>query len=136
MNDIIVLRELAHRYEIGVDNMLWGNDFPHPEGTWPHTRRWLRTTFHDIPVDETRRMIGLAAAEVYGFDVAALRPVADRIGMRPGDLGQTGAEAAGWAAAREVGRHWLTGHDFPVIGVSHGAELGAHRTDGVGPEVS
>ncbi|NUR26485.1 MAG: amidohydrolase, partial [Catenulispora sp.] len=127
-------RELAHRYEIGIDNMLWGNDFPHPEGTWPNTRKWLRTTFHDIPVDETRRMIGLAAAEVYGFDVAALRPVAERINLRPGDLGQTGDEAAGWAAAREVGRHWLTGHDFPVIG--HGSGLGGYRTEGVGSEVS
>lgn len=24
-------RELARRYEIGVSNILWGNDFPHPE---------------------------------------------------------------------------------------------------------
>lgn len=127
-------RELAHRYEIGVENMLWGNDFPHPEGTWPKTRAWLRTTFHDIPVQETRRMIGLAAADVYGFDVAELRPIADRIDLRPSDLGQSGDEAAGWSAAREVGRHWLTGHDFPVIG--HGAALAGHRTDGVGPEVS
>ena len=127
-------RELAHRYEIGIDNMLWGNDFPHPEGTWPNTRKWLRTTFHDIPVEETRRMIGLAAAEVYGFDVAKLAPVAERINLRPSNLGQSGGEAAGWAAAREVGRHWLTGHDFPAIG--YGASLGGHRTEGVGPEVS
>ncbi len=31
-------RELGMRYEIGIDNMLWGTDFPHPEGTWPNTR--------------------------------------------------------------------------------------------------
>ncbi len=34
-------RELGMRYEIGIDNMLWGTDFPHPEGTWPNTREWL-----------------------------------------------------------------------------------------------
>ena len=34
--------ELERRYMIGVGNMLWGNDFPHPEGTWPHTREWLK----------------------------------------------------------------------------------------------
>ena len=28
-------REIGMRYEIGVDNLLWGSDFPHPEGTWP-----------------------------------------------------------------------------------------------------
>ncbi len=67
-------RELAQRYEIGVDNILWGSDFPHPEGTWPDTRAWLSKTFHDIPVGETRRMLGLAAAEVFGFDVEKLAP--------------------------------------------------------------
>ena len=48
-------RELARRYEIGVANIMWGNDFPHPEGTWPHTREWLQGAFHDIPVDRDPR---------------------------------------------------------------------------------
>ena len=115
-------RELGMRYEIGVDNILWGNDFPHPEGTWPHTRSWLQKTFHDIPIDETRRMVGLAAAEVYGFDLAALQPHADRIGPTPRELGQitdddpTGARlVARWDATKSVGRHWLTDHDFPLL---------------------
>ena len=68
-------RELARRYEIGVANLMWGNDFPHPEGTWPHTRQWLRDAFHDIPVDETRQMLGLNAAGVYGFDADKLAPL-------------------------------------------------------------
>ncbi len=105
-------RELARRYEIGVGNLLWGNDFPHPEGTWPHTADWLKRSFHDIPADETAAMLGLNAASVYGFDVDALRPVADRIGPTPADLGQDDAAAtARWAEARLVGRHWLTGRD-------------------------
>lgn len=114
-------RELAQRYEIGVDNILWGSDFPHPEGTWPDTRAWLRRTFHDIPVAETRRMLGLAAAEVFGFDVERLTPLARRIGPTPADLGQSDdqtAVAASWARSREVGRHWLTDHDFPVLGTT------------------
>ena len=115
-------RELGMRYEIGIDNILWGNDFPHPEGTWPHTREWLRKTFHDIPIDETRRMVGLAAAEVYGFDVEALRHHADKVGPTPEDFGQvtaddpTGARlVARWQPTKDVGRHWLTDHDFPLI---------------------
>ncbi|MGD9703766.1 MAG: amidohydrolase family protein [Acidimicrobiia bacterium] len=115
-------RELGMRYEIGVDNILWGNDFPHPEGTWPNTREWLRKTFHDIPIDETRRMVGLAAAEVYGFDVAALQHHADKIGPTPEDFGQvtaddpTGARLVErWQPTKDVGRHWLTDHDFPLI---------------------
>ncbi|MFI1742030.1 amidohydrolase family protein [Streptomyces sioyaensis] len=112
-------RELAQRYEIGVDNILWGSDFPHPEGTWPDTRGWLQKTFHDIPVAETRRMLGLSAAEAFGFDTAALAPLARRIGPTPAGLGQPSDQSAveaSWARSREVGRHWLTDHDFPVLG--------------------
>ncbi|WP_254068969.1 amidohydrolase family protein [Streptomyces sp. TM32] len=114
-------RELAQRYEIGVDNILWGSDFPHPEGTWPDTRGWLQKTFHDIPVAETRRMLGLSAAEAFGFDTAALAPLARRIGPTPAALGQPAdqpAVEASWARSREVGRHWLTDHDFPVLGAA------------------
>ena len=41
-------------------------------------------------------MLGLNAAEVYGFDVDALRPLADRIGPTPAELGQDGADLAKW----------------------------------------
>ena len=59
---------------------MWGNDLPHPEGTFPYTRYWIRERFHDVPEDEARRMLGLTAAEVYGVDVDALRPMVDKIG--------------------------------------------------------
>ena len=114
-------RELGQRYEIGIDNMLWGTDFPHPEGTWPNTREWLKKTFFDIPIDETRRMLGLAAGEIFNFDMAKLEKVAQRVGPTPTDLGQltetqTAADLeARWAGVKKVGRHWLTGYDFPLI---------------------
>ena len=92
-------RELARRYEIGVGNIMWGNDFPHPEGTWPYTSEFLGEAFCDIPVDETEQILGLNAAEFYGFDVDALQPIADEIGPTPEDLGQTDA-----AGVRQVGR--------------------------------
>jgi len=102
-------RELARRYAIGVGNLMWGNDFPHPEGTWPHTREWLRDAFHDIPRDETAAILGLNAAEMYGFDVHALQPLADQVGPTPDELGQTGDDLAKWDALRAAGRPWLTG---------------------------
>jgi len=104
-------RELAKRYEIGVGNIMWGNDFPHPEGTWPHTRRWLRNAFHDIPVDETQAMLGGNTAACYRFDVDALRPLADRIGPTPEDLGQTGEDLGKWSDLAAAGRTWLTGKE-------------------------
>ena len=91
---------------------MWGNDFPHPEGTWPHTTAWLRAALFDIPVDETRQMLGPTAAEFYGFDVEA-PPLADAIGPTPEDLGQTGdRDYSKWDESREAGRPWITGHDI------------------------
>jgi predicted TIM-barrel fold metal-dependent hydrolase len=72
--------EIQRRYEIGVDNLMWGSDYPHPEGTWPHTREWLADRFAAVPVDETRRILGLTAAQLYHFDLAALAPHVERIG--------------------------------------------------------
>jgi predicted TIM-barrel fold metal-dependent hydrolase len=102
-------RELARRYEIGVQNLMWGNDFPHPEGTWPHTAEWLRQGFWDIPQDETAAILGGNAADCYGFDTEALRPLADKVGPSPEDLGQGGADLSKWDALAAAGRPWLTG---------------------------
>jgi predicted TIM-barrel fold metal-dependent hydrolase len=73
-------READLRHEIGVANIMWGSDFPHPEGSWPHTRDQMRETFLDVPDAELAAMLGGNAAEVYGFDVEKLAPLAARIG--------------------------------------------------------
>lgn len=63
-----------------VDNTMWGDDYPHAEGTWPHTREALRATFHDIDPAHTRRYLADTAIHVYGLDRSALTEVAARIG--------------------------------------------------------
>ncbi len=72
--------ECALRYEIGVDKIMWGQDYPHVEGTYPYTLEALRNTFADVPTDEVAAMVGENAAHVYGFDLDALAPVAARVG--------------------------------------------------------
>ena len=57
---------------------MWGQDYPHAEGTYPYTREALRNTFAGVPTDEVAPMVGGTAAEVYGFDLDALAPVAER----------------------------------------------------------
>jgi hypothetical protein len=102
-------RELARRYEIGVGNIMWGNDFPHPEGTWPYTREFLKDRFWDIPMDETEKILGLNAAEFYKFDLGKLAAVAERIGPTPEELGQTDQSVlAKWDDLKAAGRPWLT----------------------------
>ena len=45
--------EIRRRHVIGCDVMMWGTDYPHPEGTWPHTVGVLKRSFGDVPVDDT-----------------------------------------------------------------------------------
>jgi hypothetical protein len=73
-------RDVAARHGVGVDTVMWGNDYPHHEGSFPHTKLALRLLFGDVPEDEVRKMVGLNAAEVYGFDLAEMQTLADRIG--------------------------------------------------------
>lgn len=68
------------RAAVGVDKIMWGSDFPHEEGTYPHTRESLAHTYAGIDSDEVARMLSGNAAEVYGFDLVALQKVADEIG--------------------------------------------------------
>jgi predicted TIM-barrel fold metal-dependent hydrolase len=75
------------RHEIGVGKLLWGSDYPHIEGTWPHTRERLREVFAGVPRDEVVRMLGGNAADVYGFDAAALAPLAERFGPPRDSIG-------------------------------------------------
>jgi predicted TIM-barrel fold metal-dependent hydrolase len=72
--------DIERRHLVGVGNLMWGSDLPHPEGTFPYTRYWIRERFHNVPEDEARRILGLNAAELYGVDVEALQPLIDQIG--------------------------------------------------------
>ena len=63
-----------------VANTMWGDDYPHAEGTWPHTREAMQATFHDIDPVHTRQYLGDTAIDVYGLDRRALAEVAGRIG--------------------------------------------------------
>ena len=73
-------REAELRHEIGVDKIMWGTDYPHPEGSWPHTAEQRYDTFHDLPEDEIAAMLGGNAAEFYGLDTEKLAPHVARIG--------------------------------------------------------
>ena len=76
------VEDVDRRHAVGIGNMLWGSDFPHPEGTFPYTRELVRQRFKDVPEEECRRIFGLNAVDVYGLDVSALTPIAERIGPR------------------------------------------------------
>ncbi|MFP6805344.1 MAG: amidohydrolase family protein [Pseudomonadales bacterium] len=75
--------DLAGIELIGVEKVLWGNDYPHYEGTFPYNLESLRLTFDEVPEEYRRKLLGLNAAEVYKFDVDKLLPLANQFGPTP-----------------------------------------------------
>jgi predicted TIM-barrel fold metal-dependent hydrolase len=72
--------EVPLRDRIGLDEIMWGSDYPHDEGTYPYTREGLRFAYAGVPRDEVAAMLGGNAARVYGFDLDLLDPIAAKVG--------------------------------------------------------
>ena len=66
--------------QLGVERVMWGSDYPHHEATTPYTRESLRRTFAGWEPAALQRLLAGTAAEVYGFDLRALAPIAARCG--------------------------------------------------------
>jgi len=64
--------------EIGIDNVMWGSDYPHIEGSHPHTDEHPRPTFGEMTAEEATKVLTTNAAKLYRFDVAALQALADQ----------------------------------------------------------
>jgi predicted TIM-barrel fold metal-dependent hydrolase len=84
--------EVAMRHEVGIDTILFGRDFPHPESTWPNTRDWLRNAFEGVPEDEVRKMLGENAIRFFGLDRNRLADIAKRIGPTIEDIIGSGSD--------------------------------------------
>jgi predicted TIM-barrel fold metal-dependent hydrolase len=80
--------EIRRRHRNGIDALMWGTDYPHPEGSWPHTAERLGNDFRQVSVEDTRLLLGMNAVRCYDLDAEALGAIADRVGPRPTQLGQ------------------------------------------------
>jgi hypothetical protein len=72
--------EAPLRHDVGIDHIMWGADYPHSEGSYPYTTEALRAAFGGVPPWEVRQMVETNAADLYGFDLDALRPIGEAIG--------------------------------------------------------
>jgi predicted TIM-barrel fold metal-dependent hydrolase len=79
-------REVAQRHEIGIDNMTWGCDYPHYEGSWPFSLRCLREMLKGVDEPDIRALLSTNAARVYGFDLERLDRVAAALPAGRADL--------------------------------------------------
>jgi len=78
--------DMAARHEVGIDRFMWGSDYPHDEGTHPHTRDHLRRRFHNVNDEERRMLLSENAAKLYDFDLDALAPLAAKVGPTVAEL--------------------------------------------------
>ena len=78
--------EVEMRDEIGIETICFGRDFPHPEGTWPHTREWLRDAFVGVPDHDLRLILGENAVRFLELDRSRLAEIAKRIGLSPEEI--------------------------------------------------
>lgn len=53
---------------IGVDRLLWGNDYPHLDSIWPHSMEVLDRIMAGVPAEEKRQMTWDNVLQLYGLD--------------------------------------------------------------------
>ena len=59
---------IAWRHLIGVDNLLWGADYPHAESTFPRSREIIEEILVDCTEEEKTKIVGGNAARIYHLD--------------------------------------------------------------------
>jgi uncharacterized protein len=53
--------------EIGEDNIMWGSDFPHPDGIWPDSQDYIRRELGHLPEASRRKIVCTNAGALYRF---------------------------------------------------------------------
>ena len=53
--------------ELGADKIMWGSDFPHPDGVWPDSQEYLNRELGGLPPATRRKIQCENAAKLYGF---------------------------------------------------------------------
>jgi predicted TIM-barrel fold metal-dependent hydrolase len=58
---------VVNRAFTGIEPLLWASDYPHPEGTWPHTQETLERIFADVDPAEREPITYDTTARLYGL---------------------------------------------------------------------
>jgi predicted TIM-barrel fold metal-dependent hydrolase len=55
---------------IGAETVMWGSDFPHPDGTWPDSREILRPQLANVSAADQRLILFENARRLYHFPIS------------------------------------------------------------------
>lgn len=53
---------------LGEGNIMWGNDFPHPDGVWPDSQEFIAREMKGVPEAVQRKVLCDNAKALYGFE--------------------------------------------------------------------
>jgi len=53
------------RHHVGIDNIMWESDFPHPTCTWPTSKDYIERGTEGWPEEERRKVLVENAAKLY-----------------------------------------------------------------------
>jgi predicted TIM-barrel fold metal-dependent hydrolase len=59
---------MQFRYYIGLDLLMWGSDFPHSVGTYPHSHEVIEELFQGVPEKERRKVLVDNVCNFFGLD--------------------------------------------------------------------
>jgi predicted TIM-barrel fold metal-dependent hydrolase len=52
---------------LGVKNIMWSTDFPHPVTSWPNSKKIVAEQFENIPADERELILSGNATRVWNL---------------------------------------------------------------------
>jgi predicted TIM-barrel fold metal-dependent hydrolase len=53
--------------DMGVETIMWGSDYPHGDGVWPESSRYIAEQFGHLPADVTHKITCENAGRFYGL---------------------------------------------------------------------
>jgi predicted TIM-barrel fold metal-dependent hydrolase len=59
---------IACRHITGISSIVWGNDYPHAEGTFRGSRELIAEQFAGLPADERAAILGGTLGDLLGFE--------------------------------------------------------------------
>jgi uncharacterized protein len=62
---------IRNRHDVGVERILWSNDYPHISADWPFSWRTIQSAFSGVPSAERHAILAGNAQRLYGFGNAS-----------------------------------------------------------------
>jgi uncharacterized protein len=53
--------------EMGVESLMWGSDYPHADGVWPESSKYIEEQFGHLPAEVTHKITCENAGKFYGL---------------------------------------------------------------------